>query len=419
MISNALPPTPRSRTAASAPRRHTSARPANSSPIKRRRISVTSFALCSTKTARSAPWRRASIPNAPEPAYKSSTPAPPTRPRRLLRTASRTRASVGRNSSRRRPRTALPFASIAGLADGHRGPLDEPAAHLPLERRVLAAGQVWIIGQQPARFVASQLQDRDVGQRVGDAQIRQPVLARAQDLPRPPQFQIPLRDDESIVRARHRLHPLTGGIGRQRTEQDTVGRLRAPPYSAAQLVKLGEPEPVGILDHHDRRLRHVDPDLDHRRRHQDFRRAPPERVHDLLFLLRAHSTVQHTQRDVAEHLLAEALGQTNGGFDLKLLGFFDQRADDVCLPPRAYLFANPRVHLRAFLRTAHVGPHGTPPGGHFVEDRNVQITVESHGQGPWNRRRRHDQDVWVESLSPECGPLRDSKLVLLVHHHQP
>ena len=184
-------------------------------------------------------------------------------------------------------------------------------------------------------------------------------------------------------------------------------------------MKLGEPEPVGVLDHHNRRLRHVDPDLDHRRRHQDLRRAPPERVHDLLFFLRAHSTVQHTQWDVAEHLLAEALGQTNGGFDLKLLGFFDQRADDVCLPPRAYLFANPRVHLRAFLRTAHVGPHGTPPGGHFVEDRNVQITVESHGQGPWNRRRRHDQDVWVESLPSECGPLRDSKLVLLVHHHQP
>src|SRR5438445_699673 len=220
MISNALPANPRSRTAASASRRHTSARSATSSPIRRRRISVTSFALCSTKTARSAPWRRASIPNAPEPAYRSSTRAPPTRPRRLLKTAARPRASVGRNSSRRRPRTALPFASIAGLADGHRGLLDEPPAHLPPQRPVLAAGQAWIIGQQPARFVACQLQDRDVGQRVGDAQIRQPVLARAQDLPRSPQLQIPLRDDESIVRVGHRLHPLTSGIGRQRTEQD-------------------------------------------------------------------------------------------------------------------------------------------------------------------------------------------------------
>src|SRR2546427_346710 len=214
IIQNALPATPRSRSAPSASRRHTSARSANSSPIRRRRISITSFALCSTKTARSAPWRKASIPNAPEPAYRSSTRAPPTRPRRLLKTASRTRASVGRNSSRRRPRTALPFASIAGLADGHRGPLDKPAAHLPPQRRILAARQAWIIGQQPARFVACQLQDRDVGQRVGDAQIRQPVLARAQHLPRSPQLQIPLRDDESIVRVGHRLHPLTGGIRR-------------------------------------------------------------------------------------------------------------------------------------------------------------------------------------------------------------
>ena len=34
--------------------------------------------------------------------------------------------------------------------------------------------------------------------------------------------------------------------------------------AAAQLVQLREPEALGVLDHHDGRLRHVDADFDHR-----------------------------------------------------------------------------------------------------------------------------------------------------------
>ena len=41
----------------------------------------------------------------------------------------------------------------------------------------------------------------------------------------------------------------------------------------AELVQLGEPEAVGLLDDHDRRVRNVDADLDHRRRHQNLRLA--------------------------------------------------------------------------------------------------------------------------------------------------
>ncbi len=35
-----------------------------------------------------------------------------------------------------------------------------------------------------------------------------------------------------------------------------------------QLVQLGEPDPFGVFDHHDRGRRHVDPHLDHRGRDQ-------------------------------------------------------------------------------------------------------------------------------------------------------
>ena len=38
--------------------------------------------------------------------------------------------------------------------------------------------------------------------------------------------------------------------------------------AAAQLMKLRQPEPLGMLDDHDGGVRHVDAHLDHRRRHQ-------------------------------------------------------------------------------------------------------------------------------------------------------
>ena len=40
------------------------------------------------------------------------------------------------------------------------------------------------------------------------------------------------------------------------------------PDAAAQLVELGEAEALGALDDDQRRVGHVDPDLDHRRRDQ-------------------------------------------------------------------------------------------------------------------------------------------------------
>ena len=45
----------------------------------------------------------------------------------------------------------------------------------------------------------------------------------------------------------------------------------AAPDAAAQLVELGEAEALGALDDHQRRVGHVDADLDHRRRDQHAR----------------------------------------------------------------------------------------------------------------------------------------------------
>src|SRR5207249_6634048 len=48
-------------------------------------------------------------------------------------------------------------------ADGQRGFLSEPPAHLPRKRSVLTLRQIWILEEQPVRFVADQFEDRHGG----------------------------------------------------------------------------------------------------------------------------------------------------------------------------------------------------------------------------------------------------------------
>ena len=69
-------------------------------------------------------------------------------------------------------------------------------------------------------------------------------------------------------------------VGQRRLiQQDAVRLVRAAADAAAQLVQLRQAEALGVLDHHHRRVRHVDADLDDRRRDEDVelaaRRTPP------------------------------------------------------------------------------------------------------------------------------------------------
>ena len=74
--------------------------------------------------------------------------------------------------------------------------------------------------------------------------------------------------------------PRLGGLAERRlVEQQAGRRLGAAPDAAAQLVELRQPEALGVLDHHDGRVRHVDADLDHRGGDQDAAsRRPAKRA---------------------------------------------------------------------------------------------------------------------------------------------
>ena len=50
-------------------------------------------------------------------------------------------------------------------------------------------------------------------------------------------------------------------------------------------MKLREPEPLGVLDHHRGGVRYIDPNLNHRRRDEERNLSSLEGLHDGVFLL--------------------------------------------------------------------------------------------------------------------------------------
>ncbi len=113
-----------------------------------------------------------------------------------------------------------------------------------------------------------------MGEGVGEAVGGQAALLQAQGIAAAAQLQVLLGDQEAVVGVAQHVEPALAGVGKRRViEQDAGALARAPSDPASQLVQLGEAEPLGLLDHHDRGVGHVDADLDHGRRHQH--RKPP------------------------------------------------------------------------------------------------------------------------------------------------
>ena len=96
-------------------------------------------------------------------------------------------------------------------------------------------------------------------------------------------------------------------------------------------MQLRQAEALGVLDHHDGRLRHVDADLDHRGGDQELRLARREALHGAVLVGALHAAVHEIgrgRRNVALQI-GEAL---LGGGKVGLLGFLDQRAHPIDLP---------------------------------------------------------------------------------------
>ena len=183
---------------------------------------------------------------------------------------------------------------------------------------------------------------------------------------------------------------------------DAQGRQVGAPDTPAQLVKLGEPELLGVEDHHEGRLRDVDADLNDGRRHEEWGASGGKILHDLGF----HGRGRAPRELVDSHARERGMGTEVGGnltdgcewARVLLVGIthlvssVDTRADDVDAPPLRNLFggSGPRaLHPRGVCCVREVGGHGRATAGHPAHACLIQVTEHGHRDCARDWRRAH------------------------------
>ncbi len=228
----------------------------------------------------------------------------------------------------------------SGLRRGSRGRRREERVGVVLPRAVL--------GDELGGELAGLLEQRAVGAEAGEAEVAEAGLPRSEELALAAEVEVALGELEAVRGLDERLEARLGGVGQlelRARDQQAVRLLGAAADAAAELVELREAEPVGLLDDHDRRVRDVDADLDHRRRDEHVELALLERAHHLAALGRLEPAVQQPDAVPGELGAPQPLGLLLGRAREARLGRLDQRADDVGLPAGVEMDAQPLVGL--------------------------------------------------------------------------
>ncbi len=252
----------------------------------------------------------------------------------------------------------------------------------------------------------------------GDAEARHARLAGAEDLAAAAQPEILLGDAEAVLGLAHDRQPLAGdGPERGPVEQQAGRRLVAAPDPAAQLMELGEAEALGVLDHHDRGVGHVDADLDDGGGDQHLDLAGEEAGHDRVALRRLHAAVDEAD-DRTQRFAERRVALLGGGDVVEHLGFLDQRAHPVGLGALGDGAADAADHLVEPVERHDARVDRLAAGRLLGQPRDVHVAVVGEHQRARDRRRGHHQHVGGAALGGQRQALVDAEAVLLVDHHQ-
>ena len=174
-----------------------------------------------------------------------------------------------------------------------------------------------------------------------------------------------------------------------------------------------------MLNHHQRSIGYVDPDLDDGGGHQDLQLTARESFHDLLLLCRFETTVDQTDAQIGQSR-GEHYMRIRRCLQLQGLGFFNEWADPVNLPTFFGCNVHAFYHLITSLLCNQSGNHRGATRWQFINDGDFEISEIRHRERAWNRRGRHHQLVrhTVHAFVAQRESLCNTKSVLLVDDHQ-
>ena len=208
--------------------------------------------------------------------------------------------------------------------------------------------------------------------------------------------------------------PCLGGV--ISLHENTIGLLRPSADTSAQLMELRQAEALRILDHHHRGVGDIDADLNHGGAHANVRLARGEGFHHRGLLLRAHAAVEYCDARIRK-LFRKALRVVGDIFRVQAVALLDERADDVGLLSCCNVVRKEFVGLRPVRGIYHRRLYAKAVRGHLIKNRDVQIRIQHHRQGPGNRCCAHQKHMGRRALVRERAALLHTEAVLLIHNH--
>ena len=192
-------------------------------------------------------------------------------------------------------------------------------------------------------------------------------------------------------------------------EQMTVGAVVRPADAAAQLMQIGQPVGVGLVDEDGVRPRDVESALDDRGGQQNVGPPGDEGQHDLLQLRFGEPAVRDDDR---------RLGHDLGEPVLHLVDVVDAIVHEEHLAAPRKLPVD-RGANEPLIPTGHAGLDRDAVGGWRGEVGDVADAEHRHVERPRNRRGGHRQHVHARTQRLE--PLLDvhAESLLLVDDHEP
>ena len=116
-------------------------------------------------------------------------------------------------------------------------------------------------------------------------------------------------------------------------------------------------------------------------------------THDVVTFVSGHASVKQREAPGREWTRGERLEHRRRRLEIDLLRLFDDRVDDVRLPPFLYLSVHERQHaVTRGLATKRRGD-GTATRRPLIENAQIELAVQRERERSRNRRGRHEQYV--------------------------
>ena len=171
-------------------------------------------------------------------------------------------------------------------------------------------------------FGFGEFKEGAVAEEVGDAELGEAGLARAEELAGAALLEVELGEFEAVLRGDHGIEADVGLFGDLVAgHQNAVAFGGSAADASAELVELREAEAFGVIDDHDAGVGDVDADLDDGGRDEDVDVAALEAGHGDFLVVGAESAVEEAEAQAGEGAGAELVVHLGGGTEF---GFFGE-----------------------------------------------------------------------------------------------